>query len=92
MISASAVPDHLRGYMGRFLQQVGTGLYIGKLSDKTANRLCERLVEAAGTGAVVMICSDHGDTGFAIRTHQVTGSVLVDFDGAQLPVECRSLT
>jgi CRISPR-associated protein Cas2 len=92
VVSSTAVPDHLRGYLGRFLQQTGPGLHVGKVSARVADRLWDRLVEAAGDGAVVMICSAHNDAGFTMRTHQAGGIKPQDFDGIQLPVQVRSLT
>lgn len=92
VVSTTSVPDHLRGYVTRFLQQTGPGLYVGKLSPRVADQLWDRLVNAANEGTVVMVCSDRNDAGFVIRMHQVTGGKVVDFDGLGLPVEFRSLT
>ena len=92
VVSTTSVPDHLRGYLTRFLQQTGPGLYVGKLSPRVADQVWDRLIKAANEGAVVMVCSAHDDAGFTVRMHQVTGSKLVDFDGVGLPVELRSLT
>lgn len=92
VVRTNSVPDHLSGYLTRFLQQTGPGLYVGKLSPRVVDLLWDRLVAAATDGGVVMVCSAANDAGFTIRLHQVAGSQLTDFDGIGLPVENRSLT
>lgn len=89
VVSATSVPDHLRGYVTRFLQQTGPGFYVGKLSPRVAEQLWDRLIGAAEAGSVVMVCSANNDTGFSIKMHQVASGKMVDFDGVGLPVEFR---
>jgi len=86
VVSAPAVPEHLRGYIGRFLQQIGPSLYVGKMSPNKADLLWEQLVEHAHTGGLVMVCSKHNDSGFSVRMHNVSGFRIAEFDGIELPV------
>jgi CRISPR-associated endoribonuclease Cas2 subtype I-E len=83
VINTAAIPEHLRGYAGRFLQH----LYVGKMSRRVADRLWDRLCETSGTGSLVMITSARNDAGFEVRLHQVAGTILVDMDGIVLPAE-----
>lgn len=92
VVSMTSVPDHLRGYLTRFLQLTGPGLYVGKVSPRVADQMWDRLVQAAEDGMVVMVSSTNNDCGFTIRMHQVDDRTLVDFDGICLPAEIRSLT
>jgi CRISPR-associated protein Cas2 len=92
VVRTNSVPDHLLGYLTRFLQQTGSGLYVGKLSPRVADQMWDRLIAAAGEGAVIMVCSARNDAGFTIRMHQVTGGRIVDFDGTDLPVEIHTST
>ena len=92
VVSMTSVPDHLRGYVTRFLQQTDSGLYVGKLSPRVADQMWERLVDAADEGSVVMVCSARCDSGFVIKMHQVADSKIIDFDGLGLSVEFRSST
>jgi CRISPR-associated protein Cas2 len=87
VINTAAIPEHLRGYAGRFLQQTGPNLYVGKMSRRVADRLWDRLCETSGTGSLVMITSARNDAGFEVRLHQVAGTILVDMDGIVLPAE-----
>ena len=87
VIQTSSVPEHLRGYMGRFLQQVGSDIYVGKVSRKVADTLWKKLCEVAGDGSLTMITSANNDCGFDIALHGVNSTVLVDMDGIHLPAE-----
>jgi len=87
VVSVTAIPDHLRGYVGRLLQQAGPGLYVGKLSPKVADALWDKLTDHADIGAAVMIRSSHNDAGFEIQLHQVVGLSLAEYDGIVLPNE-----
>lgn len=77
-----AVPDHLRGYLSRFLVECGTGLYVGNVSPRVADALWNRAIEAALEGEVVMVTSDPStEQGFDVRLHQSTGRETTDLDG-----------
>ena len=87
VVSVATIPDHLRGYTGRFLQQAGPGLYVGKVSGRVADALWEKLVTYSGSGCIAMVISTANDIGFELRLHQVPGIEVADFDGLVLPVE-----
>jgi CRISPR-associated protein Cas2 len=79
------VPDHLRGYLSRFLVECGTGLYVGNVSPRVVEALWTRSVEAAAGGEVVLVTSDPAsEQGYSVRIHQSPGRVTADFDGLQL--------
>ncbi len=80
-----AVPDHLRGYLSRFLIECGTGLYVGNISPRVAEALWKRAIEAAVEGEVVMVTSAPSiEQGFHIRLHQAAGRETTDLDGFNL--------
>ena len=80
-----AVPDHLRGYLSRFLVECGTGLYVGNVSPRVAEALWERAIEAALEGEVVMVLSNPlAEQGFHVRLHQTAGRETADLDGFNL--------
>ena len=86
VVRAASVPDHLRGYISRYLQEIQTNFYVGKTSARVADLLWERLCAVAGSGEVVMVVSASNDAGFSVRLHQVAGISLADFHGLYLPV------
>ncbi|MBK5237782.1 MAG: type I-E CRISPR-associated endoribonuclease Cas2 [Actinomycetales bacterium] len=80
-----AVPEHLRGYVSRFLIECGTGFYVGNVSSRVVEALWVRAIEAAGDGEVIMVTSNQDtEQGFSVRLHQVGGRRVVEFDGMEL--------
>ena len=73
-----AVPDHLRGYLSRFLVECGTGLYVGNISPRVAESLWKRAIEAGLEGEIVMVTSNPStEQGFHVRLHQAAGKKLL---------------
>ncbi|MBB5643711.1 type I-E CRISPR-associated endoribonuclease Cas2e [Cryobacterium roopkundense] len=81
----TAVPDHLRGYLSRFLVEYGTGLYVGNVSRRIVDSLWSRVTDAAGEGEIVLVTSEAtNEQGFKVRLHQGRGKEVVDMDGFEL--------
>ncbi|MDO5052492.1 MAG: type I-E CRISPR-associated endoribonuclease Cas2e [Pseudoclavibacter sp.] len=94
VVRVEAVPDHLRGYLSRFLVEVMTGLYVGTLSAPVAERLWVRTTEALRSGRAALVLSDpQRDAGYRLRLHGVDGSgvgaerEIVDLDDLDLIAE-----
>lgn len=88
VVHIQATPDHLRGYLSRFLQEVRTGVYVGVVTPRVTDALWMRVTEAAGSGAATLIISDHeSETGYRVRLHNVTTHRVAPLDGIDLPVE-----
>jgi CRISPR-associated protein Cas2 len=88
VVHIEAAPDHLRGYLSRFLQEVRTGLYVGVATSTVLDELWDRVREAAKVGTATIVLSDPNlETGFDIRLHRVATHRIVDMDGIRLPVE-----
>lgn len=80
-----AVPEHLRGYLSRFLVECGTGLYVGNISPRVADALWDRAIEAANEGEVVMVSSAPSlEQGFNVKLHQASSRETTDLDGFTL--------
>ncbi|WP_129660557.1 type I-E CRISPR-associated endoribonuclease Cas2e [Rothia halotolerans] len=85
VVSASAIPEHLHGYLSRFLSEVSTGLYVGNLSPGVRDHLWGRCDEAVKEGAVTMICgAPKHEQGFELRTSGPQRRPIVELDGVQL--------
>lgn len=81
----TAVPEHLRGYISRFLVEYGTGLYVGNISRRVADSLWTKVVEAAGDGEIVLVTSSaQKEQGFQVQLHQGRGKEVLDMDGYEL--------
>jgi len=78
------VPKSLRGDLTRFLVEVDTGVFVGRLSALVRDLLWEKAVEKAGAGRVAMAYRTNNEQGFALRLHGYGDRVLRDFDGIVL--------
>ncbi len=85
VVNAVAIPDHLRGYLSRFLSEVTTGLYVGVVSARVRDNLWERAVSAAGSGSLTLIYNDAArEQGFALRSTGTGSRPVLDLDGMLL--------
>lgn len=85
VLVSSAVPDHVRGYLGRFLVEVSAGVFVGVVSPRVTEGLWRRAVDGAQSGGAILVTSDSAlEAGYALRVSGVVGRSLVDFDGLTL--------
>ena len=81
VLQVESVPDHLRGYLERFLQETRTGLYTGTLSARVADHLWATVLANAGPGDALMIRPDNSEAGYSIRAREHPRWQLADHDG-----------
>lgn len=82
MLSLESVPAHLRGYVGRYLQEAAPLVFVGNLSSRVSDALWARVTATTGSGRAVFVTSGGGsEQGYTIRMHNVTGCEIRDFDG-----------
>lgn len=85
VITATKLPEHLRGYLSRFLLEVDTGVYVGNVSRRVRDNLWRRCVSVMGEGTLTMINSDASrEQGFAVNTLGTNRRVIRDHDGLLL--------
>lgn len=86
VITATKLPDHVRGYVSRFLVEVDQGVYVGTVSRRVRDNLWRRCGQARREGRVTMINSDSTrEQGYAVNTMGMQRRVIRDFDGLLLP-------
>ena len=78
------VPRSLRGDLTRFLVEVDTGVFVGRVSATVRELLWERAVEKAEGGRVALAYRTNNEQGFALRPHGYPDRFLRDFDGIVL--------
>jgi CRISPR-associated protein Cas2 len=83
-ISATAVPDHLRGALTRWLLEVTPELYVGTVSARVRDELWEAVAACTGDGLSVLVYPRDNEQGFEIRTAGTRRRQPVDFDGMTL--------
>lgn len=84
VLITTAVPDHLRGALSRWMIEVGPGIFVGTLSAKVRDELWEATSASVGDGAAVLIHPDNTEQGFTLRTAGQRRRRPVDFDGLTL--------
>jgi len=61
-------PDHLYGYLARFMMEVDSNLFVAKMSRKVADKLWERISETTDMEvSFVMITTSNTEQGYAIN-------------------------
>jgi len=73
------VPKSLRGNLTRFLVEVDTGVFVGRISATVRELLWERAVEKAEGGRVALAYRTNNEQGFALRLHGYPDRFLRDF-------------
>ncbi|WNI18719.1 type I-E CRISPR-associated endoribonuclease Cas2e [Actinacidiphila sp. ITFR-21] len=83
-ISATAVPDHLRGALTRWLLEVTPDLYVGTVSAKVRDELWTSVAASTGHGTAVLIYPTDNEQGFTLQTAGPQRREPLDFDGMTL--------
>ncbi|MEC3994106.1 type I-E CRISPR-associated endoribonuclease Cas2e [Actinacidiphila sp. DG2A-62] len=84
VIAATAVPDHLRGALTRWLLEVTPELYVGSVSAKVRDELWSSVAASTADGTAVLACPADNEQGFTLRTAGAHRRDPVDFDGLTL--------
>lgn len=82
VVVLSVCPPALRGDLTKWLFEVDTNVYVGKLSARVRDDLWDRIVKYCGTGKATMIYSANNEQGMVFRTH----------NGNRIPVDYEGLT
>lgn len=85
VIRGTAIPEHLHGYLSRFLSEVDPGLYIGVVSRAVMENLWKRCERASAAGTIALIHNTpENEQGFDIRTAGDQRRRVINFDGCLL--------
>jgi CRISPR-associated protein Cas2 len=80
------VPRSLRGELTRWLVEVDTGVFVGKVSAAVRELLWQKCLQKRGEGRCCMVYNTNNEQGFAIRMEGYPDRSVRDFDGLQLVV------
>lgn len=83
IIMLSSCPPALRGDLTKWLQEVNTGVYVGKVSARVRDALWKRISENSKTGKATMVYSANNEQGMKFRIHNTSWEP-IDFDGVTL--------
>lgn len=89
VIVLAAVPEALRGVLTRWMLEVSTGVYVGRLSSRVRDLLWERVCVESGCGRAIMVLSMKNEQHLDVRVHNHQW-MTEDFDGLTLIRRPRS--
>lgn len=91
VVFIESVPEHLRGYLDRYLNEVRSSIFVGSLSRSVAERLWKVIDEQAGEGDAFMVTPTGDEVGFRVD-HKEGGSWrMQDHGGWPLPMRRREV-
>ena len=76
-------PPGLRGDLSKWLNEVNTGVYVGRLNARVREELWNRVCSNIKSGQATMVYSTNNEQGFAFLTHNTTW-IPVDYEGITL--------
>ncbi len=78
------VPVGLRGELTRWMLELHTGVFVGKLSAMVRDVLWEHVCDQMRDGAGLLIYQTNSEQGFAVRSCGATNRKLANFEGLTL--------
>jgi len=84
VLATTAVPEHLRGALSRWMIEVAPGLFVGTVSARVRDELWHTAAAVVGDGAAILIHPDNTEQGYSLRTAGERRRRPVDFDGLTL--------
>ena len=83
VIYLSNCPPALQGDLTKWLMEIATGVYVGRVSARVRDKLWERIVETCKGGRAVLVFSANNEQRMDFRVHGETWEP-IDFDGLKL--------
>lgn len=83
VLTITNCPPALRGTLSRWMFEIHTGVYVGKMSAKVRDLLWDKVCENIKSGQATMVYSSNNEQGFEFRTHNASWEI-VDFEGISL--------
>jgi CRISPR-associated protein Cas2 len=84
VIATTAIPDHLRGALSRWLIEPAPGLYVGSLSARVRDELWAATAATIGDGAAILIHPEANEQGYTLKTAGERRRRPIDADGLTL--------
>jgi CRISPR-associated protein Cas2 len=84
VMTLERVPPRLRGLLTRWLTEMQSGVYIGRVSAGVRDLLWQRAIDLADGGRVAQAWSAANEQGYAFRIHGDVRRQVIDLDGLTL--------
>lgn len=83
VITLTDCPPTLRGDLTKWLQEISTGVYVGRVNSRVREEIWKRVQESAEFGRATMVFNTNNEQGMDFRVHNNTWEP-IDFDGLKL--------
>jgi CRISPR-associated protein Cas2 len=83
VITLTDCPPSLRGDLTKWLQEVNTGVYVGKVSARVRDEIWKRVRDNIKSGRATMVFSTNNEQGMDFKVHNTSWEP-IDFDGLKL--------
>lgn len=83
VLIVSSCPPSLRGDLSKWLMEISTGVYVGRLSSRVRDELWDRAVRSSKNGKVLMVYDAMNEQHMEFRLHNC-GNTVVDYDGLKM--------
>lgn len=83
IVTLTDCPPKLRGDLTKWLMEINTGVYVGKISARVRDELWKRICDNVGSGRATMVFSAKNEQGFSFYVHNTSWEP-VDFEGIRL--------
>ena len=84
VIVVENAPPRLRGRLALWLLEIRAGVYVGRYSRRTRERIWDEATRMIGEGSAVMVWSAPTDSGFSFESFGPNRRMSVDLDGLTL--------
>lgn len=84
VIVLERVPSGLRGELTRWMLEIHTGVYVGRLSALVRDVLWEHVCDQMREGAGLLVYQTNNEQGFGVRSCGRTARRLVNIEGLTL--------
>ncbi len=83
VITLTNCPPNLRGDLTKWLQEINTGVYVGRVSARVRDEIWKRVKENAKSGTATLVFSANNEQRMDFRIHN-TNWEPIDYDGLKL--------
>jgi CRISPR-associated protein Cas2 len=83
VITLTDCPISLRGDLTKWLLEINTGVFVGKVSARVRDNLWKRVIQNVKNGRATLVYSTNNEQRMDFRIHHSTNKI-IDFDGLKL--------
>lgn len=96
VVTLTDCPISLRGDITKWLLEINTGVFVGRVSARVRDNLWKRIIQNVKNGKATLVYSTNNEQHMDFRVHN-SGNEIIDFDGLKLvmkpsPARTKSLS